>query len=396
MRWLAAFTAGLMVATYSSAAPASAANYGEILDSGGATAIADSYIVVLKDAADVRSVAQSIASEHGAKVGHVYTAALRGFSLTVSAAEAKRIAARPEVAYVSQDHRMSPQGTQPNPPSWGLDRIDQRALPLSQSYTFANMAGDVTAYVIDSGIYIGHPDFGGRARYGWDFVDNDGIANDCTGHGTHIAGIIGGSVHGVAKQAKLVAVRVLSGGACGGASSSVAIVIAGIDWVTQNAIRPAVANLSIATAPHTALDNATANSIASRITYTAAAGNSATNACNFSPARVPLAVTVAASTITGGWDARASFSNHGTCVDLFAPGVNIVSTWITSGTNTMSGTSSAAAHAAGVAALYLQVYPTATPQQVRDAMVGNATVNAIAPAPPAGTANRLLYSGFIP
>jgi len=259
-----------------------------------------------------------------------------------------------------------------SPANWGLDRIDQRALPLSNSYTYNYTGAGVTAYIIDTGILFGHTEFGGRAVSGWDFVNNDADASDCNGHGTHVAGTVGGSTYGVAKGVSLVAVRVLD---CAG-SGTTAGVIAGINWVTnQHTTGKAVANMSLGGAASTTLDTAVKASIADGVVYAVAAGNNNRDACKFSPARVPEAITVGATTNT---DTRASYSNYGACLDLFAPGSSITSAWYTSTTalNTISGTSMATPHAAGVAALYLQGH-TATPAQVRDALVAASTLGVV-------------------
>ncbi|MFD0784029.1 S8 family serine peptidase, partial [Micromonospora azadirachtae] len=316
-------------------------------------------------------------------------AALRGFEARVDAKAAARIAADPAVAYVEQNHTVSIAGTQPNPPSWGLDRIDQRNLPLNSSYTYPNTASNVRAYIIDTGIRFTHNDFGGRAVSGYDAIDG-GAADDCNGHGTHVAGTVGGSAYGVAKGVQLVGVRVLN---CQGSGTN-AQVVAGIDWVTANAVKPAVANMSLGGSANSAIDTAVTNSINSGITYAVAAGNgdifgNRQNACNYSPARVGPAITVGA---TQNNDAAASFSNYGTCVDILAPGVNITSAWYTSNTatNTISGTSMASPHVAGVAALVLSASPGLTPQQVRDSLVDNSTPNVLTNLG-TGTPNRLLY-----
>ena len=374
--------------------PASAALQGDgtIRDAGTPSVVAGSYVVVLKDTATMRArgvdaSAQDLAGRYGGRVGHVYSHALHGFSVSMSEAQAKRLAANSTVAYVQRDGIYTVAGTQANPPSWGLDRIDQRNLPLDNSYTFPNTASNVHAYIIDTGIRFTHTTFQGRATSGRDTVDNDNDATDCNGHGTHVAGTVGGNQYGVAKGVALVGVRVLN---CQG-SGTTAQVAAGIDWVTANAVKPAVANMSLGGGIDTTLDNAVANSINSGVTYAIAAGNSNANACNFSPARVPGAITVGATDIN---DNRASFSNFGTCVDIFAPGVNITSSWLTNdtATNTISGTSMATPHVTGASALVLSANPSFTPAQVRDTLVNNATKNVVK-NPGTGSPNALLFVG---
>ncbi|MFF0152407.1 S8 family serine peptidase [Micromonospora sp. NPDC005203] len=364
---------------------------GVVRAAGGATAVPDSYIVVLKDSAVARDrvgdTAKRLSGRHGGTVARTYGAALRGFEVTVSASAAARIAADPAVAYVEQNHTVSISGTQANPPSWGLDRIDQRNLPLDSSYTYPNTASNVHAYIIDTGIRFSHNDFGGRATSGYDAVDG-GSADDCNGHGTHVAGTVGGSAYGVAKAVQLVGVRVLN---CSGSGTN-AGVIAGVDWVTANAIKPAVANMSLGGGANTSLDNAVRNSIASGVTYGLAAGNdNGANACNTSPARTTEAITVGSTTSS---DARSSFSNVGTCLDIFAPGSSITSAWYNSNTatNTISGTSMATPHVVGAAALVASANPSWTPAQVRNQLVSNATPNVVS-NPGSGSPNLLLYVG---
>ncbi len=282
---------------------------------------------------------------------------------------------------------VSAAGVQPNPPSWALDRIDQRALPMDGRYAYPNPAGNVHAYVIDTGININHADFGGRAHYGWDFVDDDAIADDCNGHGTHVAGLIGGGSYGAAKGIQLYAVRVLD---CVG-SGTIADVVAGVEWVTTHHVKPAVANMSLGGGASSALDQAVRNSIAAGVTYTVAAGGSASSACDSSPSRVTEAITVGGTTMS---DSRASFSNYGSCLDIFAPAVTITSTWIGSptATNTLSGNSMAAPLVAGGAAMYLADNPTATPAAVTAALAARATTGVLTGVG-AGSPNRLLYVG---
>jgi subtilisin family serine protease len=299
-------------------------------------------------------------------------------------AEAYLLSQDPRVAYVEEDSVMEAFVTQSNPP-WGLDRIDERDLPLSATYTYATTGAGVNAYIIDTGIRRTHTQFGGRAFAGFDAIRDGRNTTDCNGHGTHVAGTVGGSTYGVAKAVRLFAVRVLG---CSG-SGSTSGVIAGVDWVTANHVKPAVANMSLGGGASTALDTAVRNSIAAGATYAVAAGNSNSNASGFSPARVGEAITVGSSTRT---DARSSFSNFGSVVDVFAPGSSIQSAWHTSdtATATLSGTSMASPHAAGVAARVLQGSPTASPASVRNTIVNAATTNRLSGIP-SGTANRLLF-----
>ncbi|MEU8772671.1 S8 family serine peptidase [Streptomyces sp. NPDC048606] len=376
-----------------SALPASAVDntpWGVIENAGAAGAVPGSYIVTLNDSA-ARSTAESgkaVAKRYGAKIDRTYSSALNGYSVEVSEAQARKLAADPAVKSVVQNRVFTVDATQPNPPSWGLDRIDQRALPLDQSYTYPDKAGEgVTAYIIDTGVRITHQDFGGRASYGYDAIDNDNTAQDGHGHGTHVAGTVGGTAHGVAKKAKIVGVRVLNNQGSG----TTAQVVAGIDWVTRNAVKPAVANMSLGGGADSALDTAVRNSIAAGITYAVAAGNESTDASTKSPARVAEAITVGSTTNT---DAKSSFSNYGSILDIFAPGSNITSTWGTgdTATNTISGTSMASPHVAGAAALYLSQNPASTPAQVSAGLVAAATPNVVTGAG-SGSPNRLLNVG---
>ncbi|WP_329100818.1 S8 family peptidase [Micromonospora sp. NBC_01699] len=362
---------------------------GAILRAGGKTAVKDSYIVVFKDSVVSRTAvagkARDVATRAGGRIGHQYSHALRGFEITVNEQAARKIAADPSVAYVEQNHTVSIAGTQTPVPSWGLDRIDQRNRPLDNSYTYPVTGSGVRAYVIDTGIHFAHTDFGGRAVSGYDAVDG-GSADDANGHGTHVAGTVGGGSYGVAKGVTLVGVRVLDANGSG----TWAQVIGGVDWVTadHDPGELAVANMSLGGAG-TAVNAAVANSIADGVSYAVAGGNESTDACTRTPASTPTAITVGA---TDSGDARASFSNYGTCLDIFAPGVSITSAWHTSNTatNTISGTSMASPHVAGAAALVLAQNPSFSPQQVRDALVNDAT-NGVVGNPGTGSVNKLLY-----
>ncbi|MFC7528094.1 S8 family peptidase [Actinoplanes sp. GCM10030250] len=366
---------------------------GTITGAGADGAIPGNYVVVLEpgpSTADrVPSASQELVREYGGTVAATYQSTVSGFHLQATAAQAARLAADPAVRYVEQDVTITTTATtQGETAPWGLDRIDQPALPLSRSYT-APSAAAVTAYVIDTGIRVSHQEFGGRAVDGWDFVDGDGVADDCHGHGTHVAGTIGGATAGVAKDVRLVALKVLN---CEGYGSYTDF-IAAIDWVTANAKLPAVVNMSLGGPAWRALDEAVERSIATGVTYAIAAGNDNTDACGYSPAATEAAITVGATDST---DARASFSNWGTCVDLFAPGVAIESAGHTTDTATrsMSGTSMAAPHVTGAAALVLGAHPGWTPRQVRDHLVEHAGTALIRDAG-AGSPDRLLYTGHL-
>ncbi|WP_371545749.1 S8 family peptidase [Streptomyces sp. NBC_00554] len=390
LRWAGGLTAVATAAVLSAITlPAHAAPEGQIVGAGAPGSVSGSYIVTLKGGTNAPSPAgRSIAEKYGARISHAYGTALNGYAVTVDEKQARRLAADSRVASVVQDTRVALDHSQKNPPTWGLDRIDQRGLPLNKSYTWPESAGKgVTAYVIDTGIRITHKDFGGRASYGWDFVGNDKTAKDGNGHGTHVAGTIAGTKYGVAKKTKVVAVRVLDNNGAG----TTAQVIAGIDWVTKHARKPAVANISLGGYANAQLDAAVRNSIASGVTYAVAAGNDGLPAGLYSPARVKQALTVGASDRT---DARASFSNTGAILDLFAPGVAITSASYASDTGkaTYSGTSMASPHVAGAAALYLADHTRATPAQVGKALVKQAVPGKISGAG-LGSPNRLLQVG---
>lgn len=355
--------------------------------------VADQYIVVFKANAAVVSadaVTASVAAL-GGQVKYVYGTALNGYSAYLPAAALAAVRSDPAVAYVAADGIVSldPEEVSTDTvqagATWGLDRIDQRSLPLSTTYTYTRTGSGVHAYIIDTGIRSTHTQFGGRATKDYDSVGDGRNGNDCAGHGTHVAGTVGASRYGVAKSVRIHAVRVLD---CTG-SGTWSGVIAGVNWVAAHRVRPAVANMSLGGGAYAPLDSAINALIAKGVVVVVAAGNSNANACSFSPARVPAAITVAATTST---DARASFSNWGSCVDIFAPGYRITSAWYTSNTaiNTIDGTSMASPHVAGAVALYLQAHPTASPATVRAALVNASTKNKV--TSPAGSPNRLLYS----
>lgn len=358
-----------------------------------------SYIVVLKEGAarlpgapltagpTAGDIASDVAVVYGGKTGFVYEHALQGFSVRMSAAQAELMAKDWRVDYVEEDGVVSLTTTQSNA-TWGIDRIDQRNRPLSTTYTYTRTGAGVRAYIIDTGIRFSHTQFGGRAITGFDAVDG-GSADDCNGHGTHVSGTVGGSTYGVAKGVTLVGVRVLN---CSGSGTNSGV-IAGVNFVTSNHLagQPAVANMSLGGGVSSALDSAVNNSINDGVSYSIAAGNNNGNACNTSPARVAAAMTMGATTST---DARSSFSNFGSCVDWFAPGSSITSAWSTSNTatRTISGTSMAAPHTAGVAALYLQGNPGASPATVRTALF-NLTTKSIVTGSNT-TNNHLLFTNF--
>lgn len=362
---------------------------GTVQLSAGSQDLRDRYIVVLR-----AGVSEDVAGAAGAMGGTVhfrYTHALNGFAATLPTQALAALQRNPNVEYIVADGiaTMDAPGSDNSllAGHWGLDRINQRDMPLNGSYNWTHDGAGVRAYILDTGIRTTHTAFGLRASVGFDAIGDGQNGNDCNGHGTHVAGTVGGAEHGVARAATLIAVRVLD---CGG-SGSWAQVIAGVDWVTANRIKPAVANMSLGGGANQALDDAVTNAINAGVTFAVSAGNGyGANACNASPARTPLALTVGSTTNT---DARSSFSNIGSCVDIFAPGSGVTSAWSTSNTatNTISGTSMASPHVAGVAALYLSANTLHTPSQVGAAIINGSTPNKVTNAG-TGSPNRLLYS----
>jgi subtilisin family serine protease len=379
----------VLVISFTAIQPVAAApDLAPLVATDSPTAIANRYIVVFAPdtaASEVDKAIDSIGNTEGVAIHYRYSSALVGFAATLSSNAVETLRKNTDIAYIEADQVMTIVGTQ-SPATWGIDRIDQRNLPLSNSYTYNYTGNGVNVYIIDTGIRFSHNEFGGRAYFAYDSVGDGRNGVDCNGHGTHVAGTVGGSTYGVAKGVSLYAVRVLN---CSG-SGTTSGVIAGVDWVTAHHQSPAVANMSLGGKASTSLDTAVSNSIASGVVYSLAAGNERTDACRKSPARVTEGLTVGATTST---DARASYSNYGACLDLFAPGSSITSAWYSSdtATNTISGTSMAAPHVAGVAALYLDAHPGATVSQVNSAIVNNATAGVVGD-PGRKSPNLLLYS----
>ncbi len=367
---------------------ATAADRAPVQGTERADAIPGRYIVVMEPNAPKQAAddARRQARNEGGRIAFTYDHTISGFSAQLPPRALEAMQNNPNVAYIEADQSVELTATQSSP-TWGLDRVDQRNLPLSSSYTYNATGSGVTAYIIDTGIRSSHGEFGGRVAGGYTAISDGQGSNDCNGHGTHVAGTVGGTTYGVAKSVTLKPVRVLD---CSGSGTNSGV-IAGVDWVTGNKTGPAVANMSLGGGVSSALDSAVQSSINAGVTYAVAAGNdSGANACNGSPSRVGAALTVGSSTNT---DARSSFSNIGSCLDLFAPGSSITSAWHTSNTatNTISGTSMATPHVAGAAALYLQGNPSASPSTVSSAIVNGATANVLTNVG-TGSPNRLLYS----
>ncbi|MBL1099936.1 S8 family peptidase [Streptomyces coffeae] len=383
----AAVTAGAFVAIPAGAATDTPAE-GKVYGAESKNAVDGSYIVMLKGGKSIKAASEGkdLAKEYGGKLRRSFDSAINGFSANnLSETEAKRLAADPSVAKVIQNHRFTIKGTQENPPSWGLDRIDQDDTQGDKKYTYPDTAGEgVTAYVIDTGVRTSHKDFDGRAKSGFDAIDNDDDADDGNGHGTHVAGTIAGADHGVAKKAKIVAVRVLDNEGSGTTEQ----VVAGIDWVTEHHEGPSVANMSLGGGVDEALDAAVKKAIDAGVTFAVAAGNESSDAGQSSPARVKEAITVASSTDK---DEQSDFSNFGKAVDIYAPGSDITSDWNDGddATKTISGTSMATPHVAGAAAVYLSGHQDAKPADVAKALTDGATADKIT-NPSEGTPNKLL------
>lgn len=351
--------------------------------------IKNQYIVILnKDAGPSKDFAQNIAKQHAGKVLQSYDTVLKGFAIylpdTAGAAFIEAMKKNPHVLSVESDTIVNIDATTQSNPDWGLDRIDQKALPLNSTYSYLQTGSGTTAYIVDTGILSSHQEFSGRVLSGYTAISDGNGTTDCNGHGTHVAGTVGGTTYGVAKNVNLVPIRILG---CDGSGAS-SNVIAGLDWILKNGKKPAVVNMSLGGEANASLDSAVENLFNNGYVMVVAAGNSNTDACSSSPARVSKAITVAATDST---DTRASYSNYGSCVDIFAPGSQINSSWIGSNTATkvLNGTSMATPHVVGVVAEMLQSTPTATPQTTSTNLLNQASNNMV--KNPSGSPNRLLY-----
>ncbi|MEJ7566614.1 S8 family peptidase [Acinetobacter baumannii] len=351
--------------------------------------IKNQYIVILnKDAGPSKDFAQNIAKQHAGKVLQSYDTVLKGFAIylpdTAGAAFIEAMKKNPHVLSVESDTIVNIDATTQSNPDWGLDRIDQKALPLNSTYSYLQTGSGTTAYIVDTGILSSHQEFSGRVLSGYTAISDGNGTTDCNGHGTHVAGTVGGTTYGVAKNVNLVPIRILG---CDGSGAS-SNVIAGLDWILKNGKKPAVVNMSLGGEANASLDSAVENLFNNGYVMVVAAGNSNTDVCSSSPARVSKAITVAATDST---DTRASYSNYGSCVDIFAPGSQINSSWIGSNTATkvLNGTSMATPHVVGVVAEMLQSTPTATPQTISTNLLNQASNNVV--KNPSGSPNRLLY-----
>ncbi|EXR42119.1 S8 family peptidase [Acinetobacter pittii] len=351
--------------------------------------IKNQYIVILnKDVGSSNEFAQGIAKQHGGKVLQTYDAVLKGFAIylpdVAGTTFVEAMKKNPKVVSVENDTIMKVDATTQSNPDWGLDRIDQKNLPLDSAYSYLQTGSGTTAYIVDTGILSTHQQFSGRVLSGYTAISDGNGTNDCHGHGTHVAGTVGGSTYGVAKNVSLVPIRILG---CDGSGAS-SNVIAGLDWILKNGKKPAVVNMSLGGEANASLDSAVENLFNNGYVMVVAAGNSNTDACSSSPARVGKAITVAA---TDNTDTRASYSNYGSCVDIFAPGNQINSSWIGSNTATkvLNGTSMATPHVVGVVAEMLQSTPTVTPQTISTNLLNQASSNVV--KNPSGSPNRLLY-----
>nr|EKT9126097.1 S8 family peptidase [Acinetobacter baumannii]EKV9865714.1 S8 family peptidase [Acinetobacter baumannii]EKX6746171.1 S8 family peptidase [Acinetobacter baumannii] len=351
--------------------------------------IKNQYIVILnKDAGPSKDFAQNIAKQHAGKVLQSYDTVLKGFAIylpdTAGTAFIEAMKKNPQVLSVESDKIVNIDATTQSNPDWGLDRIDQKALPLNSAYSYLQTGSGTTAYIVDTGILSSHQEFSGRVLSGYTAISDGNGTTDCNGHGTHVAGTVGGTTYGVAKSVNLVPIRILG---CDGSGAS-SNVIAGLDWILKNGKKPAVVNMSLGGATSSSLDSAVENLYNNGYVMVVAAGNSNTDACTSSPARVSKAITVAA---TDNTDTRASYSNYGSCVDIFAPGSQINSSWIGNNTATkiLNGTSMATPHVVGVVAEMLQSTPTASPQTISTNLLNQASSNVV--KNPSGSPNRLLY-----